>query len=181
MTNFKIIACINRKNVLGREGRLLFNIKNDIANFARMTSFDGVVIMGRKTYESLPNNEPLKNRVNVIITKNEDFCVSEEFSNVYIVHSIDEAVELCDAFFSNKEVFVIGGESIYHQFMEQNLVDEMRLTIVNDESDGDVFFPEYNEDEWYVYYKSMAQVSSYEKVDKSFYYVILKKKKENNE
>ena len=85
-------------------------------------------------------------------------------------------VELCDAFFYDKELFVIGGESIYRQFMEQNLVDEMRLTIVKDDSDGDVFFPDYTEDEWYSYYKSMAQVSSWEGVDKSFYFEILKKK-----
>jgi dihydrofolate reductase len=61
--------------------------------------------------------------------------------------------------------------------MERGLVDEMRLTIVNDEGEGDIFFPEYNEDDWYVYYKSMAQVSSWEGVDKSFYFEILLKKK----
>ena len=80
------------------------------------------------------------------------------------------------AFFYDKEVFVIGGESIYHQFMDEGLVDEMRLTIVNDETEGDVYFPEFNEDDWSVYYKSMAQVSSYEGVDKSFYFEILKRK-----
>jgi phage pi2 protein 07 len=55
----------------------------------------------------------------------------------------------------------------------------MRLTIVNDETEGDVYFPEYNEEDWYIYYKSMAQVSSYENVDKSFYFVILKRKRDN--
>jgi len=175
MTKFIAIACINQKRVLGNEGKLLYTIKNDLANFKRMTT-NNVVIMGRKTYESLPNGEPLKNRINVIITSNEDFGVDEKFDNVYIVHSVKDAVELCDAFFENKEVFVIGGESIYRQFMDDGLISEMRLTLVNDEADGDAFFPEYNEEEWYVYYKSMAQVSSYEGIDKSFYYVILKKK-----
>jgi dihydrofolate reductase len=60
--------------------------------------------------------------------------------------------------------------------MDEGLVDEMRLTIVNDETEGDVYFPEFNEDDWTVYYKSMAQVSSYEGVDKSFYFEILKRK-----
>lgn len=178
MTKFKIIACINQKRVLGNEGKLLYHIGNDMANFKRQT-LNSVVIMGRKTFESLPNNEPLKDRVNIIITSNEEYGVSAEFKNVYIVHSVKDAVELCDAFFGDKEVFVIGGESIYRQFMEENLVDEMRLTIVNDDADGDAVFPEYNEDEWYVYYKSMAQVSSWEGVDKSFYFEVLLKKKDN--
>lgn len=178
MTKFKIIACINQKRVLGNEGKLLYHIGNDLTNFKRMT-VGNVVIMGRKTFESLPNNEPLKDRVNIIITSNEEYGVSAEFKNVYIVHSVKDAVELCDAFFGDKEVFVIGGESIYRQFMEENLVDEMRLTIVNDDADGDAVFPEYNEDEWYVYYKSMAQVSSWEGVDKSFYFEVLLKKKDN--
>ena len=176
MTNFKIIACINQKRVLGNEGKLLYHIGNDLANFKRMT-VGNVVIMGRKTFESLPNGAPLKDRVNIIITADEEYSIDAKFDNVYIVHSVEDAVELCDAFFSDKEVFVIGGESIYRQFMEKDLVNEMRLTIVNDDTDGDAVFPEYNEEDWYVYYKSMAQVSSWEGVDKSFYFEILLKKK----
>ena len=132
--------------------------------------------MGRKTFESLPNGEPLKDRINVIITSNEEFSVDSKFDNVFIVKSIEDTIELCEALFEGKELFVIGGETVYRQFMEKGLVDEMRLTIVNDETEGDVFFPEYNEDEWYVYYESMAQVSSWKGVDKSFYFEILKKK-----
>lgn len=176
MTNFKIIACINQKRVLGNDGKLLYHIGNDLANFKRMT-VGNVVIMGRKTYESLPNGEPLKGRVNIIITNDKEYGVDANFENVYIVHSVEDAIELCDAFFSDKEVFVIGGESIYRQFMEKDLVNEMRLTIVNDDTEGDAVFPEYNEEDWYVYYKSMAQVSSWEGVDKSFYFEILLKKK----
>jgi len=175
MTKFKIIACINQKRVLGDGGKLLYHIGNDLANFKRQT-IDNVVIMGRKTYESLPNGEPLKNRINVIITGDKEFGINSDFDNVYIVHSIEDAVELCEAFFNDKELFVIGGGNIYRQFMEMGLIDEMRLTIVNDDGDGDTVFPEYDEEEWYVYYKSMAQVSSWEGVDKSFYFEILKKK-----
>ena len=176
MTNFKIIACINQKRVLGNDGKLLYHIGNDLANFKRMT-VGNVVIIGRKTFESLPNGTPLKDRVNIIVTSDEEYGVDAKFDNVYIVHSVEDAIELCDAFFSDKEVFVIGGESIYRQFMEKDLVTEMRLTIVNDDTDGDAVFPEYNEEDWYVYYKSMAQVSSWEGVDKSFYFEILLKRK----
>ena len=173
---FKIIACINQKRALGKDGKLLYTIKNDLLNFKRQT-LGNVVIMGRKTFESLPNGEPLKDRINIILTSNEEYGVSQDFDNVYIVHSIKDVIELCEAFFSDKELFVIGGETLYRQFMDSDLVDELRLTVVKDDEEGDVTFPEFNEDEWSTYYKSMAQVSSWEGVDKSFYFHVLKRKK----
>lgn len=177
MLKFIIIACINQKRAIGKNGKLLYHIGNDISNFARMTKNNGVVIMGRKTFESLPNGEPLKDRINIILTSNEEYGVSKDFDNVYIVHSIRDVIELCEAFFSDKELFVIGGEALYRQFMDGDLVDELRLTVVKDDKEGDATFPEFNEDEWSTYYKSMAQVSSWEGVDKSFYFQILKRKK----
>ena len=177
MLKFIIISCINQKRAIGKNGKLLYHIGNDISNFARMTKNNGVVIMGRKTFESLPNGEPLKDRINIILTSNEEYDVSQDFDNVYIVHSIKDVIELCEAFFSDKELFVIGGEALYRQFMDGDLVDELRLTVVKDDEEGDATFPEFNEDEWSTYYKSMAQVSSWEGVDKSFYFHILKRKK----
>lgn len=168
---FKIIACINQKKALGKDGKLLYSIKNDLANFKRMT-IGNVIIMGRKTFESLPNGEPLKDRINVILTSDKEYGVNQDFSNVYIVHSIQDVIELCEAFFSDKELFVIGGESVYRQFMESNLVDELRLTVVEDDADSDVVFPEFNEEDWDIYYKSMTQVD-----DQSFYFQVLKRKK----
>ena len=157
MLKFIIIACMNRKQVIGKNGKLLYRIDNDINNFARMTKHNGVVIMGRKTFESLPNGEPLKDRINIILTTSRDFGVSGEYDNVYIANSIDDVIELCNAFFSDKELFVIGGGEIYRQFMERNLVNELRLTIVEDDNGGDTFFPEFDEKEWRTYYKSMLQ------------------------
>lgn len=153
---FKIIACINQKRALGKNGKLLYTIKHDLLNFKRQT-LGNVVIMGRKTFESLPNGEPLKDRINIILTSNEEYGVSQDFDNVYIVHSVKDVIELCDAFFSDKELFVIGGGEIYRQFMERNLVDELRLTIVEDDNGGDTFFPKFDENEWRTYYKSMLQ------------------------
>ena len=170
---FKIIACINKKRVIGKDGKLLYTIKNDLAIFKRMT-VGNVVIMGRKTFESLPNGEPLKDRVNIILTSNEEYGVTPA-DNVFITNSIEDTVDLCEALFPDKELFVIGGESIYQQFLDKGLVSEMRLTVVNDEAEGDAHFPEYNETEWYEYYKSMAQVSSWEGVDTSFYFQVFKK------
>ena len=174
MSKFKIIACVNKKGVIGNEGKLLYTIKNDLANFKRMT-IGNVVIMGRKTFESLPGGKPLPDRINIVLTSDVEWGV-EASDNLYIVNSLEDAVELCEAFFSDKELFVIGGESIYRQFIDNGLVDEMRLTIVNDETEGDTHFPEFNKDEWNEYYMSMAQVSNWEYKETTFYFQILKKK-----
>lgn len=172
---FKIIACINQKRALGKDDKLLYTIKNDLANFKRQT-LGNVVIMGRKTFESLPNGEPLKDRINIILTSNEEYGVSLDFDNVYIVHSVKDVIELCEAFFSDKELFVIGGGEIYHQFMERNLVDELRLTIVEDDNGGDTFFPKFDEKEWRTYYKSMLQGNGTQ-----FRFQVLKRKKNNEQ
>lgn len=172
---FKIIACINQRNVIGKDGRLLYHIHSDMVNFANMTKFNGVVIMGRKTFESLPGKKPLKDRINVIITSNKDYCVDSEFEDTYIVHSVRGAVELCEALFPEKEWFVIGGSAVYEQFMCVGLVDEIRLTVVKDDCDGDSFFPEHNPAEWYIYYMSSEQVSRCNDKEISFYFQVLKK------
>jgi dihydrofolate reductase len=175
MHKFIIIACLNKKRAIGKNGKLLYHINNDINNFSMMTKHNGVVIMGRKTFESLPGGKPLPDRINIVLTSDVEWGV-EASDNLYIVNSIEDAVELCEAFFSDKELFVIGGESVYRQFIENDLVDEMRLTIVNDETEGDTHFPEFNKDEWNEYYMSMAQVSNWEYKETTFYFQILKKK-----
>lgn len=174
MGKFIIVACINQKQAIGKNGKLLYHIRNDISNFAKMTSFNGVLIMGRKTFESLPNGEPLKDRVNIILTSNVEYGVTPA-DNVFVANSIEDTIDLCEALFPDKELFVIGGESIYQQFLDKGLVSEMRLTVVNDETEGDAHFPELKDEEWYEYYKSMAQVSTWEGVDTSFYFQVFKK------
>lgn len=168
---FKIISCINEKRAIGKEGKLLYRIKNDLSNFKNMT-VGNVVIMGRKTFESLPDGKPLPDRINIILTSDTEYGV-EPADNVFITNSIQDTVELCEALFPDKEWFVIGGESIYRQFMENGLVSEMRLTVVRDDKDGDAFFPEFSEDDWRTYYKSLTMVTT---ADTSFYFSILKKK-----
>lgn len=153
------------------DGKLLYSIKNDMENFRRMT-LGNVVVMGRKTFESLPNGKPLDGRVNIIVTSNEDYSV-EACDNVFIVNSLEGAIELCEAMFYDKEIFLIGGASVYKEALDKGLVDEMRITYVKDNADGDVFFPLVREDEWYVYYESMEQKDL---GGITFYLQILKKK-----
>lgn len=152
---FKIIACINKNLALGKDGNLLYHIKGDLANFKRMTT-NNVIIMGRKTFESLPNSQPLPNRINVIVTNNIDYNVDSSFENVYIVHSVEDAIELCDMLFEDKTCFVVGGQTLYSAFLGRDLVDLMYLTEVNDDAEGDAFFPQIDES-WCLFYQSYTQ------------------------
>ena len=147
---FKIIACTNLKRAIGNNGDLLYHIKEDLVNFRKMTA-GNVVIMGRKTLESLPGGKPLDGRINIILTTDTEYGV-EPNENVFITNSIQDTIDLCEAMFPDKEWFVIGGGSIYRQFLEKGLVSEMRLTLVHDDAEGDTLFPMYSEDEWRNYY-----------------------------
>lgn len=158
--NFIAIACINKTLSLGRDGEQLYYIRGDLANFKRMTT-GNVVIMGRNTFEKTLNSQPLAGRVNIIITSKEDYWIEPNVNiqdvDVYIAHSTEEAAEYCQMLFPDKEWFVIGGGVVYKDFAEKNLLGEMRLTIVNDDEDGDAKFPEFNTNEWYEYYRSYTQ------------------------
>lgn len=172
---FNIISCINLVDAIGKDGDLLYRISSDLKNFKAMTT-DNVVIMGKKTFLSLPNGNPLLDRINVVITTDPHFSVDASFDNVYIVHSIEDAVELCETLFQNLEWFVIGGQSIYQQFLARDLIDTMYLTIVNDNTEGDVHFPNVYKDKnkWKVFYKSYTQ--RYRPTETTYIFEILKKR-----
>ena len=154
--DFKIIVCINSQFAIGNNGKLLYHIPNDMANFRRMTT-DNVVIMGRKTFESLPGSKPLPNRINIVLATNPKYKI-DGFDNVYVVNTIAEAIDLCEKKFSNKMCFVIGGASIYNQFIAQNLIDEIFITTVDDDLNGDAFFPDIFDDGWKLFYESSEQI-----------------------
>ena len=153
MKKFKIITCINYKNALGNKGELLYHIKNDLENFRRMT-INNVVIMGRKTLESLPKGKGLPNRINIVISSDKNY----KAENCIVCPSIDDAITLCEQEYQNMDWYVIGGGAIYTQFLERKLVDTIYLTEVIDDTVGDTFFPNFREDEsWYCFYQSEAQ------------------------
>ena len=139
--NFSLIACINYKFALGKNGKLLYHIKSDLMNFKRMTQ-DNAVIMGRKTFDSLPNGA-LKNRVNIVITNDRSF----KADNVIIVHSVEDAMRICEERYPNLECFVIGGGKIYEEFLIRNVVNTIYLTIVHDDLDGDTHFPIFTQND----------------------------------
>ena len=109
--------------------------------FFRETTKGNIVIMGRKTLESFPQGQPLKNRVNIVITRKKDYKVK----GAVIVHSVEEAVKEAKKY--EGELFVIGGESIYRAMLAY--CDTAYVTKIDHAFDADTYFPNLDEDkEW---------------------------------
>jgi dihydrofolate reductase len=132
-----VIVAIAENNAIGKDNDLLWHISGDLKRFKEITT-NHTIIMGRKTFFSLPKGA-LPNRRNVVITDcSEDCC-----PNAIKVSSIEEAINIAD---NDKENFIIGGGMVYKQFLP--IADKMYLTIVHKDYDADVFFPEINYSEW---------------------------------
>lgn len=134
-----IIAAISKNNVLGKENKLLWHLPKDF-KFFKETTLGHPIIMGRKTFESLP--KALPGRINIIITGDRDYKKEE----AVITHSLEEAIKA--GLSEDKEVFICGGGQIYKEAIEKNLVDKIYLTEIDVEVEGDAFFPTFNKDDW---------------------------------
>ena len=133
------IVAVDRNWAIGRGNKLLCSIPADM-KFFRETTTGHIVVMGRKTLESFPGGRPLKNRVNVVITKS----ASYEKEGAVIVHSVPEALEYLKQY-DTKEVFVIGGESIYRQMLPY--CDTAYVTCIDEAFPADTWFPNLEKDE----------------------------------
>jgi len=133
----ELIVAKNNKNSIGKDGELMWHISKDLHRFRKLTQ-NQIVVMGRKTYASLPNG-PLKNRINVIITR-EPAKYSQDINNVYFV-----TLETCNVLLNElqlrhrKSVFIIGGTDIYNHFYPRCCT--LHITEVDDDQDGDTQFP----------------------------------------
>ena len=145
-----IIAAISENRVLGNENKLIWHLPEDLKRFKRLTS-GHAIIMGRKTFESLP--KALPDRHNIVVTKNKEFSAK----GVTTCYSLDEAI---DASGNDQQPFIIGGGQIYQQAME--LADKIELTKIHKSFDGDVFFPEINCQIWHLDEKEVFKNSHYE-------------------
>ena len=134
-----IIVATDRNNGIGYNNGLLANIPGDLKRFKEITMGHSL-IMGKKTWESLPN-KPLAGRQNIVITDNELDC----FNCADTARSIDEAVSLCKP---GNEIFIIGGGSVYRQFMP--LADRLMVTHIDAVITADTFFPVISPEEWYI-------------------------------
>lgn len=133
-----IVVAKAKNNIIGRENRLIWNLPEDLKHFKELTT-GHTIIMGRKTFESL--GRVLPNRKHIVFSQNPDFKVNDE--NVQVVHSMLEIQEYIE---NEEENFVIGGAMIYNLLMPH--VTKMYITEINEEYEGDSFFPKVNTEVW---------------------------------
>ena len=140
-----IIACISQTNrAIGHQNRLLYHIKSDLTRFRELTT-GHTIIMGRKTYESLPNGA-LPHRRNIVVSNS-----MKEMKGCEVYPNLEAALKAAE---SPQETFIIGGESIYRQSL--HVARKLYLTVVDDTpQQADAFFPEINPEEWELIEKEM--------------------------
>ena len=141
-----IIACISQSNrAIGYQNRLLYHIKSDLTRFRELTT-GHTIIMGRKTYESLPNGA-LPHRRNIVVSRS-----MKEMEGCEVYPNLEAALKAAEGEFG--ETFIIGGESIYRQSLPA--ARKLYLTVVDDApQQADAFFPEINPEEWELIEKEM--------------------------
>ncbi len=128
-----LIVAVDKNWAIGKNNRMMWSIPADM-KFFRETTKGNVVIMGRKTLESFPQGQPLKNRVNIVITKNREYRVK----GAVVVHSVKEAIEKAEEY--EGEIYVIGGESVYREMLP--LCDKAFVTKIDHAYDADTYFPD---------------------------------------
>ena len=135
---WSIVVAKAKNNIIGKDNKLVWHLPADLKHFKELTT-GHKIIMGRKTFESL--GRVLPNRKHIIFSQNPDFKVKDE--NVEVVHSLLQIQELIEG---EEEAFVIGGAMIYNFLMPY--VKKMYVTQIDQEFEGDAFFPVISENTW---------------------------------
>lgn len=128
----KIIVAVDLNWGIGCDGKLLQHIPEDMKFFKEKT-IGNVVVMGRETFESLPGKNPLKDRVNIVLSRDRSF----KDDRLIICNSIEDTLKELQKY-ENSKVFIIGGETIYKQFLPY--CDELYITKIQNEYKADRFF-----------------------------------------
>ncbi|MBG0858163.1 MAG: dihydrofolate reductase [Bacteroidales bacterium] len=158
-----IIAAVSEDLGIGKDNKLLWNIKEDMKRFRKLT-MGKTVIMGKKTWESLPR-KPLPGRKNIVITDKP----GERIKDALTVYSIKDALDKCE---KDEEIFIIGGGSVYRQFMP--LARRLYITHVHKKKPADTFFPEIDPGIWRAAYKKEIKPS--EEEDLPYTYIVYTRK-----
>ena len=133
MNTYKIIAAISQKRVLGKDNKLLWRQSEDLKRFKSLTT-NGVILMGRKTFESI-GSRPLPNRRNIVLTSR----AIEGVECYASITALEEAIR-------DETIWVIGGGEVYRSFLDKASL--LEITEVSTNVDGDTFFPIIAESEW---------------------------------
>jgi len=157
-----IIVAIAQNNAIGKDNQLLWYLSDDLKRFKKLTS-GHTVVMGKRTFESLPIR-PLPNRRSIVITD----IPGEQIDGCEMAYSIDEAIEKME---DKAENFIIGGGSVYRQFLP--MADRLYLTLVHKDFDADIFFPEIDFNEWEIVVREENESESF-----SYTFLDLRRKKQ---
>ncbi len=164
-----LIAAVDENWAIGYQNKLLVRIPDDQKYFQKMTS-GKVVVMGRKTLDSFPNQAPLKNRTNLVLTRDPHF----KRDGVQVAHSVEEMLELIEQY-PTGNVFIIGGDSVYRQFLPY--CDTAYVTKIDRGFYADAYFPNLDEDpEWEMV--SESEEGTY--FDMEYVFTVYKRKEENS-
>ena len=164
MGNIALIAAIGKNNELGKDNNLIWKFKEDM-KFFRANTIGKPIVMGRKTFESLPGLLPERKHI-ILTTK--DVELDPE---VVIVHSLDELLDYMDG--KDEEFMIIGGASLYAQTIDY--ADELLLTEIDaEDKDADAYFPEFNKEDW-----ESKEVMSFREKDIDCKTLVYKRRKTN--
>lgn len=140
---FSIIVAIGKNSEIGKGNKLLWHIPEDLKNFKEITT-GKTVIMGRKTFESI--GRPLPNRKNIVLSKNGD-KESFEQKGIELYQNLENLI--ADYKNSEEEIFIIGGEQIYREFMQKGLVRRLYISYIEfSDSEADAYFTEIDYNSW---------------------------------
>ncbi len=138
-----LIAAVASNNVIGRNNQLIWDLPKDM-KFFMDTTMGHHIIMGRRNFESIPlKYRPLKNRTNIIISRNKNY----QADNCVLVNAISEGIQHAKKN-NEKECFIIGGGQIYQHALDLNIVDRLYITHIEESFEGDTFFPTINYNKW---------------------------------
>ena len=163
-----IIVAVDNNWAIGNKNKLLVSIPNDMKHFRQETT-GKVVVLGRKTLETFPQGQPLKNRTNVILSSNQGYKVKDAI----VVHSVEELLEELKKY-EDEDIYVIGGDSVYKQLLPYCNV--AHVTKIDREYEADAYFPDLDKDpDWQItaesdeqtYFDIAYQFLKYERVGKS--------------
>jgi dihydrofolate reductase len=142
-TTTSIIVAVAENNAIGKNNDLIWHLPLDMKFFKTITN-NHPVIMGRRNYHSIPEKyRPLPNRLNIVVTRQQNFNAPDCVVKNTLEEAIDEAKKIDD-----QEIFIIGGGEIYKEAIAKKLVDKLYYTRVHHHFDADTFFPEINFSEW---------------------------------
>ena len=161
-----IVAYCKQNNGIGFDNKIPWLLKNDLKNFQQITSktfkdhTKNMVVMGRKTWDSIPDkHKPLKNRINVVLTRNKDIKLKyeiESYKDTHVKYDFNEILEVVklNKNFNISNIFIIGGETLYKMALESKEVSKIYVTEVYKDFDCDTFFPKIDENEFKLTYIS---------------------------